>query len=112
MSGKTQTNVDSMAIAAEITKERCDQVAHNGWSREHDDMHDKGELAEAAAAYAIISTQQEGANEIAADLWPLEWYGMEPKEDRRRNLVTAAALIVAEIERLDRAALSQGEQPK
>lgn len=41
--------------------------------------------------------------------WPLSWAKswLKPK-DRRRDLIRAAALIIAEIERLDRAALTKG----
>jgi hypothetical protein len=39
------------------------------------------------------------------DLWPWHDDWWKPK-DRRRDLIRAAALIVAEIERLDRAAKS------
>jgi hypothetical protein len=97
----TQSNLKSMEVAGELAKERCDQTAKHGWSREHDDTHDSGELAEAAAAYALVSTQQPGADDMAAGVWPLEWDAMRPK-DRRRNLVIAGALIIAEIERIDR----------
>lgn len=100
-----------LAVCNEIANVRAGQYVLKGYTVEHDDTHDKGELAEAAAAYAIFSTEQEGADEVAADLWPLEWHCLQPKADRRRNLIIAAALLVAEIERLDRAALkaSKGE---
>lgn len=72
--------------------ERERQVTEEGWSEAHDDGHTDNELALAAACYAIGN----------AALWPwsLSWW---KPAGRRRDLVKAAALIIAEIERLDRA---------
>ncbi|HEX8421149.1 MAG TPA: hypothetical protein VF638_14180 [Sphingomonas sp.] len=70
----------------------------------HDDTHVHGELALAAAAYA------------AAILYPtaVPWYWPWNRRwwkptNRRRDLVKAGALILAEIERLDRAATKASE---
>jgi hypothetical protein len=38
-----------------------------------------------------------------ANIWPWPLLQFRPSDDRRRNLIRAAALLVAEIERLDRA---------
>jgi hypothetical protein len=93
------------AVIAEIETERRRQVADEGWTPEHDDTHVNGEMAEAAACYAIRNAEQRvfaGGRSILHTLWPWsrEWWA--PK-NRRRDLIRAAALIVAEIERLDRA---------
>lgn len=85
-----------------ISAERERQVAKEGWTLEHDDGHTGGEIAITAAVYASP--------------WPLrmrgdgqEWF--DPIEagscwvkdhPRLRQLVIAGALIVAEIERLQR----------
>jgi hypothetical protein len=87
---------------------------HRQWDEEkfdpaHDDAHINFELGKAAAAYlgeAIIKdkTRAEHATRgYPPGIWPWsrEWW--KPK-DRRRDLVRAAALAIAEIERLDRAA--------
>ena len=76
----------------------------NGWTQ--------GELARAAACHAspvrcfqvteVIGRTGE-AQVTYVDLWPWEarhW----GRQDRRQELVRAAALIIAEIDRLDRAA--------
>jgi hypothetical protein len=84
-----------MADGAElIAAERRRQVEEEGWTAEHDDAHDDGELARAGAAYAAFSYA----------LWPWDrsWWRPEPGDDIRR-LVKAGALIVAEIDRLQRA---------
>ena len=92
--------------ARDVLAERRRQVEAEGWTPEHDDDHDRGELAHAAACYALRSwalhtdMTKEGVT-MFAYLWPFtrEWW--KPK-DRRRNLIIAGALILAEIERLDR----------
>lgn len=94
----------------DIATERQRQIAMEGWSHDHDDRHAKGELGKAAAVYAWWGTLSDRTREtvpfyqavVFRRLWPwdLEWW--KPK-NRRRDLVRAGALIVAEIERLDRA---------
>lgn len=96
-----------MTIAIhDIQAERNRQISHEGWSPQHDDEHRDGSLAVAAACYALNHPGWRGFTHCWP--WSLDWW--KPK-DRRRNLVIAAALIVAEIERLDRAAQpSSGSQ--
>ena len=83
----------------DVIAERLRQVNKEGFTYEHDDEHDACELAMAAAAYCEHAINQD-------DNIPGFWSWLEkdwnPK-DRRRDLVRAAALIIAEIERLDRA---------
>lgn len=63
------------------------------------DMHyEDGELSRAAAAYAVTAP---GDPHCAFALWPWAYHEFKPK-DRRRNLVRAAALLIAEIERFDK----------
>lgn len=89
----------------DIIAERERQITQEGWTAEHDDGHDNGELADAAACYAITSRPRNpGAMmDIFMGLWPwdAQWWKPSPG-NRRRDLVKAGALIVAEIERLDR----------
>lgn len=100
------------AVIDEIYEERVRQVHGEGWSPAHDDGHDKGELAMAAACYAASETlyveQSYHDRTVFRDLWPwsVEW-DKRRKHTRRRRMVIAAALIVAEIERLDRAAAKE-----
>lgn len=72
-----------------------------GWSPEHDDGHDLGELPAAAAAYAWEASQPMPKGTWAPSFWPWDqkWWKTGTV---RRMLIKAAALIVAEIERLDR----------
>lgn len=96
--------------ANDVLAERRRQIEAEGWTAEHDDTHSRGELASAAACYATeldLWTGYEQADRkgratlISAErVWP--WSGWWKPTDRRRNLVKAGALILAEIERLDR----------
>ena len=93
---------DTQALQ-DVAAERRRQIESEGWSADHDDDHAAGELAIAAACYALSSTGSIiSPNTALGALWPWAWHWWKPK-DRRRDLVRAAALIIAEIERLDRA---------
>jgi len=106
--------------AADVLAERQRQVEKEGWTSEHDDGHVDGGMAVAAACYALDAAQQiteehhtwsERYVAVAKELWPWDAEWWKPK-DPRRDLVRAAALIVAEIEKLDRAsARSDGKAP-
>lgn len=85
--------------ALDVLAERRRQREHEGWTLEHDDVHEGGELAEAAMCYADPTAHcQLGIPHQWP--WVADWW--KPR-DRRRNLVRAGALIIAEIERIDRA---------
>jgi len=90
------------AAARDVLAERRRQVAAEGWTPEHDDSHLRGEMALAAACYAITDFPSETASHACEALWPWSAQWWKPKS-LRRNLVRAGALILAEIERLDRA---------
>lgn len=94
------TLVGTSKAMDDVIAERLRQVNAEGWSYEHDDEHDEGELAMAAAAYCEHAINQD---DNVPGFWPWPAGQWKPK-DRRRDLVRAAALIIAEIERLDRAA--------
>lgn len=96
----SQATVDVMA-------ERIRQIHGEGWTEEHDDAHGGGELSAAGASYALHAADTLSAS-FAPDpdvpgTWPWEESWWKPK-DPRRDLVRAAALIIAEIERMDREA--------
>jgi hypothetical protein len=104
--------VDTRDIIEEVAEERRRQQDKEGWTPEHDDTHAEGELAAAAGCYALTAVDQARGDQARAPLscWPWDESWWKPK-DQRRNLIRAAALIVAEIERLDRATLSRGIAP-
>ena len=93
--------VASLSRAAwSIMAERRRQIDVEGWTPEHDDTeHTAGELANAAAAWA--RTQQ------IVMAWPGNSPTDKRSKPRRGQLVIAGALILAEIERLDRAELGR-----
>ncbi|MGE5143151.1 MAG: hypothetical protein ACM3OA_06910, partial [Acidobacteriota bacterium] len=81
-----------------IAAERERQVDEEGWTPEHDDTHSLGELRLAAKAYA----GDPGSGSVAPMYWPWEDAAWKPSDEPVRNLVKSGALIVAEIERLQR----------
>ena len=103
-----------MSVLDEIAAERQRQLTLEGWTAEYDDGHVNGELAMAAACFAVdehlFRAEERPSTSYAPltayiPLWPWDDAWWKPR-DRRQNLVLAAALIVAEIERMDRAAHS------
>lgn len=98
------------SVIEEIAAERKRQIEVEGWSTEHDDMHPDGELARAGGCYAYFSGS--GVDPRTYNhpgyMWPWDWKWWKPTNPRR-NLIKAAALIVAEIERIDRSAQQEGD---
>lgn len=87
----------------DVLAERQRQITAEGWTPEHDDHHADGSLAAAAAAYAFSAATAD--RYLAADplgFWPWDASWWKPKSPRE-DLVRAGALILAEIERIDRA---------
>lgn len=116
-----------VSIAQELWAERGRQMFAEGFSRDGDDLYAAGELERAAAAYAFAASvppemrgwletdrMEPRPRPLGGDwiidmvrrLWPwgFEWW--KPKE-QRRDLVRAGALIIAAIERIDRAQAKQ-----
>jgi len=78
----------------DVLAERQRQIEIEGWTPEHDEeVNTDGELVRAAVCYAVLALHD--------DWWPWADVWWKPK-NRRRDLVRAAALIIAEIDRLDR----------
>lgn len=96
----------------DVQAERRRQVEAEGWTPKHDDEHADGQMAQAAGCYALhaggIGTDwPDGRQNGAALFWPWDKDSWKPTTPRR-DLVKACALALAEIERLDRAAATQG----
>lgn len=109
-----------MAAHHDVLAERKRQVEREGWTAEHDDEHDSGELALAAACYAspkpIYTFTPDYEDGVTGQMlfegaWPWDSGWWKPTS-RRQNLVKAGALIFAEIERIDRAALPAAPKPQ
>lgn len=89
------------AFLQAVIAERFRQIEAEGWSIEHDDKHALGELAQAGACYASRAGLP---GRTVSDLprewpWSSEWW---KPAGFRRDLVRAAALILAEGEKFDR----------
>lgn len=100
-------------VLRDVANERIRQVTREGYNEDHDDEENSHrELAHAAACYALQGTSnvRTGTNGQHNDegyavphIWPERWDTKHWKpKDERSNLIRAAALLVAEIERLDR----------
>lgn len=109
--------MESKAIK-DVIAERRRQIEKEGWTLEHDDGHDDGSLAKAGACYALNGAGVCDSHAVMEDHgtgirgrsiervprhwpWASSWWKPR-KKDPRKDLVRAAALIIAEIERLDR----------
>lgn len=76
-----------------IAKERARQIAVKGYTTQHDDEHDFGEIAQAAVEFAAPYS-----NHLTPDSWAYK----RDDHTRLEQLAKAGALIVAEMERLVR----------
>lgn len=118
--------VEEQTMAAhDVLAERRRQIEVEGWTPEHDDQHGDCSLAKVASVYAATASVNTvdravmdnhglaGTPGKLQELWPISWdiSWLKPKS-RRQDLVKAGALILAEIERLDRLdASSMQEEP-
>lgn len=91
------------AAARDVMAERRRQVEKEGYSPAHDDEHSFGDLARAAAAYAVQSPLARELECPPPSWWPWDREDWKPTS-RRCMLVKAGALILAELERIDRRA--------
>jgi hypothetical protein len=104
------------AVVEAVADERLRQVTDEGFTAAADDGYRQNELSLAAAAYLVHGTSGNRSKGVGKRLpdgkfktfsvpeffprtWLPEWF--KPK-NRRRDLVRAAALIIADIERIDR----------
>lgn len=91
-----------------IAAERRRQIESEGWTPERDDGYADEELAAAGACYAMpednrnYGSQRENREPFEWP-WASEWW---KPGDRIRELAKAGALIAAEIDRLQRAAIT------
>lgn len=87
------------AFALAVIAERRRQVDAEGFDAAHDDAHRDGELGYAGGAYALAAGVPPTTPPPACFPWPVEWW---KPHGVRRDLVRAAALVIAEGERFDR----------
>ena len=100
----------SLIVSGELLTERERQLRDEDWSYDHDDGHAAGQLASMASSYALLAAADAcgpdshwgpilRSRAFANNPFDEEWLKTHPQ---RRKLVIAGALIIAEIERLDR----------
>lgn len=105
-----RTDVSLTQAATDVLDERRRQIEQEGWTPEHDDAHIDDSMSIAAACYALVGTGPEHWAIVNLEQlwhgsgWSPTWW---KPTTRRQNLIKAGALILAEIERLDRAAQAQ-----
>ena len=112
MAGRISSPVHGVpSVIREIAAERRRQIREEGFSHKHDDKFVNGELGQGASSYLIRAWCSIGRAKVdnqPSPWWPFSDAAWKPASIRRM-LVKAAAMIVAEIERLDRAAAKGGE---
>jgi hypothetical protein len=97
------------AAMTDVLAERRRQIDAEGYGQDHDDEHVNDEIAALACYYAMPpaardwdTTSTGYGDTLGEAILPAQWAAPNPC-DRRRELVKAGALILAEIERMDRA---------
>ncbi|NTH50506.1 hypothetical protein G6L09_05895 [Agrobacterium rhizogenes] len=91
--------ISSMIRAiADVMDERQRQIKAEGYTAQHDDQYRNCQLSLAAAAYAMNEAYP---MDNPPWFWPWPRHAWKPKNERR-DLVRAAALLIARIEQIDR----------
>lgn len=94
----------------DVLAERQRQITEEGFTPEHDDAYQAGDLSNAAACYLMTDPVMDPDRPAPVD-WPWSATWWKPTS-RRRNLVKGIALGIAELERLDRTyALATHSEP-
>ncbi|MCG5072224.1 hypothetical protein [Paraburkholderia tagetis] len=89
--------------AHDVLAERARQVSVEGWTAAHDEKYRDHEMSCAAGCYAMYTLAYPAGDPPPAWPWATDWW---KPTTHRRNLIKAGALILAEIERIDRAGAS------
>lgn len=88
-------SLDTLVVLRAIADERRRQISDEGYTTDHDDEHTDGSIANAAAHYACADDN--------INLWTWDKnYDKKDTYSRYDQLKIAGALIVAEMERLER----------
>ena len=93
-----------------IADERRRQIEIEGYSIKNDQKHENGELADAAALYALSDDMMdfidnEWGNDMHLHIWPFDLSYLKKRTngdiyERSKDLIRAGALIAAELDRL------------
>lgn len=105
--------------ARDVLAERQRQITQEGYDPQHDDDHVNDEIAAMAALFLMPegardwdATSTSYGDTLGEAMLPCDWGMPNFGDDRRRQLVKGTAMGLAEIERIDRAAIAaaKGEQ--
>lgn len=107
---QNQLTLQSQAMI-DVFNERQRQIEKEGYSTANDDLYEENELVRAGAGYVnhVVGRSwtfnkempEVYQNEEVPEFWPWDDNFWKPKSPRK-DLVRAAALLIAEIERIDR----------
>jgi len=98
-------------ILNDIYAERLRQEAAEGFTPEQEDLHDFGEMARAAAAYALAAcaysipagnVMRDICRDRASKIFPTAVFGEMANCPPREGLIRACVLLMADIARIDR----------
>jgi hypothetical protein len=93
---------DDTRAVRDVVRERFRQITELGYSYEHDDRHNTHrELVMAAIYYAADEPIRKLLDSHGFQLSDLHRVAFD-LQDERTNVIRAAALLIAEVERLDR----------
>ncbi|WP_322086053.1 ead/Ea22-like family protein [Burkholderia sp. BCC1999] len=98
---------DLTPAAVDVLMERRRQIAEKGWTADRDDGYVCGEIAALASHYAMPPSVRDwtaadtGYGATCGQAILPEGWSAKIDDNRRRELVKAGALILAEIERID-----------
>lgn len=104
---------DALTQAAhDVLAERARQIAQEGYDTEHDDSHVNDEIAAMAALFVMPEAARDWdasstgyGHTLGEAILPADWN--YPRLGARRDqLVKGAAMVLAEIERIDRTAIA------
>jgi len=90
-----EVDQESVLALLEFAEERVRQVDGEGWTPAHDDEHAGGEMAKAAAAYALAPHTPKNVIITQPPFWPWDAEWWKPGS-MVRNHVRAGALLIAE----------------
>jgi hypothetical protein len=112
MKAKQMTEFNQISDVLKLIRQERERQIKKGFDYQHDDNEINEELARAASVYAMpqdlrqfdffdFSKPQHRILNIQKKIWPYK-EAFNPSSDRVKELIKAAALIVAEIERIER----------
>lgn len=101
---------ETLTGAQLIAAERQRQIEVEGWDEGNDDQYENDELLHAAAVYMSATCIYGSPLEDVVWPWDPEWFKPGEPVDKIRCLTKAGAILAAEIDRLNRAAINREER--